>query len=60
MGNVWRTPQDFKLKNLRYSPGLGLRIDTPIGLARIDYGFNPWPKEGESNGQYWIGIGHAF
>ena len=60
IGNVWSKPEDFNLNSLRYSAGLGLRIDTPIGLARFDYGFNPWPQPGESNGQFWFGIGHAF
>lgn len=60
LGNVWKTFLEFKFKNLRYSPGLGLRMDSPIGLLRFDYGFNPWPKYSESRGQYWIGIGHAF
>lgn len=59
-GNVWANPDDLKLKDIRYSPGLGLRINTPIGLARVDYGFNPWPKPGESNGQLWFGIGYSF
>ena len=59
-GNVWSNPADFKLKTIRYSPGLGLRVNTPIGLARLDYGFNPWPKPGESKGHLWFGIGYSF
>jgi outer membrane protein insertion porin family len=59
-GNVWAKPKDFKFNDLRCSPGLGLRVDTPIGTARLDYGFNPWPKNNEDRGQLWIGIGHSF
>ncbi len=59
-GNIWSTAGDFKLNSLRYSPGLGIRINTPIGLARLDYGFNPWPKAGESRSRLWFGIGNSF
>ena len=59
-GNVWTKPKDFRFNDLRYSPGFGLRVDTPIGTARLDYGFNPWPQNNEDRGQLWIGIGHSF
>ena len=59
-GNIWAKTKDFKFNDLRYSPGLGLRVDTPIGTARLDYGFNPWPKNNEDRSQLWIGIGHSF
>ena len=59
-GNVWAKPKDFKFNDLRYSPGFGLRVDTPIGIARLDYGFNPWPKNNEDRSQLWIGIGYSF
>jgi outer membrane protein insertion porin family len=40
-GNAW--DGDYKLDNLKYSIGTGLRISTPIGPVRLDYGYG---KEG--------------
>lgn len=37
-GNVWNLdPQD-----LRFTPGAGLRITTPVGPARVDVAYNPY------------------
>jgi len=59
-GTVWEKPSDFRLMDVRLSPGFGLRVNSPIGIVRLDYGFNPWPEPGEANGWFWFGIGHAF
>ena len=44
-GNVWANPWDFKLNDLRYDVGPGLRYKTPIGPIRADIGYqlNPIP-----------------
>ena len=44
-GNVWTDPWKFKLNDLRYDVGPGLRYQTPIGPFRIDVGYqlNPIP-----------------
>jgi outer membrane protein assembly factor BamA len=44
-GNVWATPWDFHLNDMRYDVGPGLRYDTPVGPFRLDFGFqlNPIP-----------------
>lgn len=60
IGNVWAKPEGFRWDQFRYTPGLGLRLDSPIGVVRFDYGFNPWPQNDEPPGQFWFGIGHAF
>jgi outer membrane protein insertion porin family len=60
LGNVWERPEDFSLNSIRFSPGVGLRVDTPIGMGRLDYGFNPYRKAHESSGMFWISIGQAF
>jgi len=60
VGNVWSKPEDVEFKDLRVSLGTGLRINTPIGLARLDYGFNPTPKKDESRGHIYFSMGHAF
>ena len=44
-GNVWTSPWDFNLNDLRYDVGPGLRYATPIGPLRVDLGYqlNPIP-----------------
>lgn len=38
-GNVWEDPWDFKMNELRYDVGPGLRYQTPIGPLRVDLGY---------------------
>jgi outer membrane protein insertion porin family len=58
-GNVWRTPSDVTLRafspyalrgpdsfdRFRYSVGGGLRLGTPVGPFRVDYGVKLNPPE---------------
>jgi outer membrane protein insertion porin family len=59
-GNVWSAPQEFKLSDLRPTVGVGLRLNTPIGLARLDYGVNMDRHAGERRGMLYFSMGHAF
>ncbi|MCB2200913.1 outer membrane protein assembly factor BamA [bacterium] len=60
MGNVWASTSDFDPVDLRYSPGVGLRVDSPIGLARVDLGLNVDPLPGEDSYKVYFSIGQAF
>jgi outer membrane protein assembly factor BamA len=60
IGNVYETVSSANLLRLRYSPGIGLRINTPFVLVRMDLGFNLWPRPGEDRRRLSFGIGHAF
>ncbi|MFC1607241.1 outer membrane protein assembly factor BamA [Candidatus Latescibacterota bacterium] len=60
IGNIWSQPKNVRIRDMRISPGLGIRITTPIGLARLDYGFNIDRKENESGGQLYFNMGQAF
>ncbi len=60
MGNVWSDADEFRLKDIRTSPGIGIRVSTPIGLARLDYGVNISPRSGEPGGQIYFSMGQAF
>jgi outer membrane protein insertion porin family/translocation and assembly module TamA len=41
-GAVWATGvAAFALKEVRATPGLGVRLDTPLGPFRVDIGYNP-------------------
>ncbi len=57
-GNVWIDELTYKLNDLRYSAGWGLRIATPIGPVRVDLAVPVF--EGSAKLQYFISVGHAF
>jgi outer membrane protein insertion porin family/translocation and assembly module TamA len=67
-GNVWTSPWDFNLNDLRYDVGPGLRYNTPIGPIRLDVGYqlNPIPGllvNGEPQTRRFrihFSVGHAF
>lgn len=67
-GNVWESPWDFNLNDLRYDAGPGLRYNTPIGPIRVDLGFQLNRIAGlKVNGEeetrryrFHFSIGHAF
>jgi outer membrane protein insertion porin family len=59
-GNVWRKWADSDLGDLKYTAGLGLRYNTPVGPLRLDYGRKLERKPGESKGELHFSIGHAF
>ncbi len=58
-GNVWEKIEDVE-PALRYTVGLGLRYNTPVGPFRVDYGHKLSRREGESAGKLHFSIGHAF
>ena len=67
-GNVWQDPWTMRLGDLRYDAGPGLRIDTPFGLVRLDFGYQLRPLDGlridgqpqASRWRFNFGIGEAF
>ena len=67
-GNVWRDAWDVDFGDLRYAAGPGLRYLTPVGPARIDFGYQLNPIEnlrvnGEPETRRWrvhFSIGQAF
>jgi outer membrane translocation and assembly module TamA len=67
-GNVWADSLGFKLNDLRYAVGPGLRYQTPIGPIRFDVGWqlNPLPGllvDGEPQTRRWrlhFSIGQAI
>ena len=38
-GNVWQAWRDVNVGAMRWGAGLGLRVDTPIGPLRLEYGW---------------------
>ncbi len=58
-GNVWTEIDNIKL-NLRWALGPGLRLRTPLGSLRLDYGIKLMPETNESSGALHFAIGEAF
>ncbi len=59
-GNVWQQTDDFSINSIKYTTGLGLRYNTPVGPIRVDYGFKLTRGKGESIGALHFSVGHAF
>jgi outer membrane protein insertion porin family len=59
-GNVYARQWNFKLDEIKYAPGAGLRYDTIIGPIRFDVGYALNPEPGIKRLQFWISIGQAF
>lgn len=53
-GNVWTlfpSPEQI-FTRLRFAPGTGIRVTTPVGTIALDVGFNPFPRT-EVNENTW-------
>jgi outer membrane protein assembly complex protein YaeT len=67
-GNVWEDTWDYRLSDLRYDVGPGLRYLTPVGPLRADFAYqlNPIPGllvDGEPQNRRWrvhFSIGQSF
>lgn len=53
-GNAWQSDESMRLSDLHKGYGLGVRLDTPIGVIRIDYGI------GEEGGRTYFSLGQTF
>lgn len=54
-GNVWEDKDSISLDDLYLGYGLGMRMNTPVGQLRLDYG---WDEDSE--GQLHFSIGNTF
>ena len=62
IGNVWKDSYDFDLGDLRSGVGAGLRIKTPIGPVRLDYGYglDYEPTDKDQNGMFYFSMTRGF
>jgi outer membrane protein assembly factor BamA len=60
VGNIYHDVKSVRPWDLRYSPGIGLRIATPLMLFRFDFGLNLSTRSGEPPRRFVFGIGQAF
>jgi outer membrane protein assembly factor BamA len=59
-GNIWPEISDIQPTDLRVGVGPGLRIYTPLGAIRVDYGYNVNRVEGDPIGAWQVGFGFTF
>ncbi len=57
-GNVWSESYYYRLNELAYAAGTGLRLETPVGPIRFDVGFPIYNKK--TSPQFFISVGQAF
>ena len=53
-GTTWLKEQQIDAVGLSTGAGLGVRVETPIGMLRVDYGF------GKQGGQAYLSFGQMF
>lgn len=59
-GNVFARPSTLRLGDLKIGVGFGARIESPVGLVRIDFAL-PVPRPvGERRGRWYFSLGHMF
>jgi outer membrane protein insertion porin family len=59
-GNVWDVGQTFLGDPLRTSVGFGFRWLSPMGPLRLEWGYNLFPKPGESQSSWDFAVGTIF
>ncbi len=59
IGNAWAEDEDY-FSDLRYSVGLGIRWQSPLGPLRLEWGYNLDPYEYEDKSAFDFSIGKFF
>jgi outer membrane protein assembly factor BamA len=59
-GNVYLELTDFNPLDLRHTLGAGLRLETPVGPLRAEYGWKMDREPGESAGRFHFAIGTIY
>ncbi len=61
IGNTWRRRADYLDGNLRAGTGVGLRIKTPIGPVKLDYGYPLSDNyDDKREGQFYFSMSRGF
>jgi outer membrane protein insertion porin family len=59
-GNVWPSWKDANTAEMRWGAGLGVRVETPMGPFRLEYGWKLDQRTGESPGELFFSFGNPF
>jgi outer membrane protein insertion porin family len=59
-GNIWSSGSEIRLADFRWGAGLGLRVETPVGPIRLEYGWKLDRMPGESKGELFLSLGNSF
>jgi outer membrane protein insertion porin family len=61
-GNVWSKASDFGQGGFKTGVGFGVRINTPIGPLKLDYGIplNKQPGKESKEGRFHFSMSHGF
>jgi outer membrane protein insertion porin family len=59
-GNAWLDQDSIRWTDIKTTVGGGLRLNTPVGPLRLDYGHKLNWNPGEAHGTYHFTLGHAF
>ena len=61
VGNVWEDIGDFASGSYKQGIGAGLRLKTPIGPLKLDWGYPLNENEGdEREGRFYFSVSHGF
>lgn len=60
VGNLASKVDTFEWDDTRFAAGLGLRVYTPLGAVRVDYGHNLVRGPGDPLGAWQFGFGFTF
>lgn len=61
IGNVWDKVRNYGTGGLKSGAGFGLRIKTPIGPIKLDYGFPLNSEPGQSkSGKFYFSVSRGF
>ena len=59
-GSLFSNAEDYTFSDPTHGIGIGLRLDLPVGPARLEYGYNLNRQSGEPSGAFHFSIGAQF